>query len=77
MPHRSLIRALPPPSNPPWCWATVHNDTAGNTHRVPTHDLEHHAWVGCRCQPLDDGEIIIHNAFDERERYEAGTRRPH
>lgn len=42
---------------------------------VPTNDLkEHKNGVECWCKPKVEGSIIVHNAMDEREKYEKGER---
>lgn len=55
-------------------WACVEYD--GNTHVVPLQDLKPHSvGVPCWCLPRPDGEepdVLIHNALDQRERYETG-----
>ena len=54
---------------------------AGNLvqHIVPTDDLyEHELMPSCWCSPRIDSQdfIAIHNAADEREKFERGERKP-
>ena len=54
---------------------------AGNLvqHIIPTDDLyEHELLPTCWCQPEIDAKdfIAIHNAADEREKFENGERKP-
>lgn len=45
---------------------------------IPAQDiLPHKFGPNCPCQPVDDGEVVSHNAFDKRELYEDGQRKPH
>lgn len=66
---------------PPWGW--LHIDAAPAEmvpHVVPSWDLHCHVvspFEVCRCNPVDEGDIIRHNAFDGRERYEDGLAHPH
>lgn len=54
---------------------------ADTVHVYPIDDMYEHAVEGqfCWCQPRydEDGSIVVHNAFDEREAYETGTRAAH
>lgn len=54
---------------------------ADMVHVYPVDDLYEHAVETrlCWCQPRYDEEdnIVLHNAFDEREAYETGTRTAH
>jgi len=44
-------------------------------HVVPINDLkEHEQSEDCWCEPVVDGGVVIHNAIDEREKYETGER---
>lgn len=44
---------------------------------IPALDVYPHKFgTECPCQPVDDGEIVTHRAFDGRERYEEGRARP-
>jgi len=47
-------------------------------HIIPTNDLrEHSTDIHCWCRPVEDDEgVIVHNAMDEREKYETGIRKP-
>ena len=50
-----------------------------NWHVVPLGDLkEHDESPNCACGPFesDDG-VWVHNAYDGREKYETGERKPH
>ena len=50
------------------------------THVVPLGDLrEHELTADCWCSPQEecDGLLIVHNAADEREKYETGERKKH
>lgn len=50
-------------------------------HVYPVNDLREHVTDGddCWCQPtIDEHGIVIHNALDQRERYEpGGDLKPH
>lgn len=53
---------------------------AGNLvqHIVPTDDLyEHKLMPGCWCDPQVDPRdfVVVHNAADEREKFETGERK--
>jgi hypothetical protein len=53
-------------------WAIVEVD--GQAHIVPigeAHDAE-----DCRCCPRMEDGALIHAAFDEREKFERGERKP-
>lgn len=54
-------------------WGIVEVD--GLWHCVPTG--ESHITENCSCgaAPNEDG-LIVHNAFDEREKFETGERKP-
>lgn len=44
---------------------------------IPAMDLRCHVLgAGCWCHPMDDGEVLNHNALDQRERLQAGAK-PH
>lgn len=48
-------------------------------HVYPINDLrEHKLEEPCWCEPTydPDGEIVIHHAADEREKFETGERKP-
>jgi hypothetical protein len=42
----------------------------------PLDDLRDHIVDGrpCWCNPFDDDGVVVHNAADEREKYERGER---
>lgn len=47
------------------------------THVYPLNDFRQHdtdSGPTCWCKPEVDGEIVIHNALDEREKIETGER---
>jgi hypothetical protein len=45
-------------------------------HVVPRGDLrEHDINKSCWCRPTDEGDVVVHNAMDEREKYETGERK--
>lgn len=51
-------------------------------HVTPVNDLREHIVdpdVECWCKPAyeEDGQLVIHNALDQRERYETGELKPH
>lgn len=49
----------------------------GRVHILPLNDLrQHEESSDCWCEPKIDGDIIVHNALDEREKYETGERKP-
>lgn len=59
-------------------WACVEYD--GITHVVPLGDLKPHSvGVVCWCRPVEDAEestVLIHQALDQREKYETGELKP-
>lgn len=63
---------------PPWGWA-VNTPPGMNVQLVPTWDWRpHYASQECPCRPvLDEDGLLVHNAFDGRERYEQGDALPH
>lgn len=43
----------------------------------PLDDLRAHgSGMRCWCNPFMDGDVIVHNALDGREKYERGERKP-
>jgi hypothetical protein len=56
--------------------------TPDRIHVYPVGDLREHETEGpeCWCKPAithdDGGEIVAHNALDQREKYESGELRP-
>jgi hypothetical protein len=57
---------------------TVYNSTSeGDPIEVAPNDdlMPHISGAGCWCKPFWDEEILVHNAMDERERYERGERK--
>ena len=47
-----------------------------NWHVLPREDLRQHIEsVDCWCEPIIENNIIIHNALDEREKFETGERK--
>lgn len=51
----------------------------GIKHFIPDDDIEKHYNVDCPCHPEPDTElpdVMVHNSFDGREAFEAGTRLP-
>ncbi len=61
-------------------WAVVENPNAFETHVVPVKDLRPHTIsTPCWCEPYQDAEqpmVWIHNAADQREKFETGERKP-
>jgi hypothetical protein len=53
----------------------------GTVHVVPLNDLrEHQPSTTCWCKPrssLHDYTVYIHNALDQREKYESGELKEH
>lgn len=44
---------------------------------TPVDDLrQHDSGAKCWCRPFMDGDVIVHNALDNREAYEQGIRKP-
>ena len=41
------------------------------THLIPANDSAEHTRTGCKCEPVTDGGLVIHNSFDNRELDEA------
>jgi hypothetical protein len=38
---------------------------------------EQHDWSDCRCQPVEaESGVLVHQAFDERDKFERGERSP-
>lgn len=60
---------------------SMYRSTDDLIHVVPLNDLrEHEASITCWCHPTQDEEepfVIIHNALDQREKYESGELRMH
>jgi hypothetical protein len=59
-------------------WVNVQLST-GEIHVLPVDDLRDHEQTDCWCNPARDGdcdEVVIHNAADQRERYETGELKP-
>lgn len=49
-----------------------------NLHVVPLDDYRDHVGLpNCWCGPVEDDEVWMHNAMDQREKYETGELRPH
>ena len=45
---------------------------------VPAHDIRNHlSGKNCWCRPVDEGDVIVHNAADGRERYQQGDAKAH
>jgi hypothetical protein len=41
----------------------------------PRNDIKDHiSGESCWCNPFMDGNVLVHNAMDEREKYERGER---
>lgn len=58
------------------CWVVI--NFGRFYHVVPKSEVNDHHPQDCRCQPLPDDDyetVIIHNAFDGREKFERGERR--
>lgn len=56
-------------------WAASELDENGFIHIIPLDDLGVHHEVDCACNPEVDEQceiILLHNAFDKREKYENG-----
>jgi hypothetical protein len=57
------------------------NPDVGTFHVVPMGDLrEHKPSASCWCKPRQDDQdpmVFIHNALDQREKYESQELRPH
>lgn len=46
-------------------------------HVLPINDLkEHDKNKNCWCRPNVDGDVVVHNSMDGREKYETGERKP-
>lgn len=44
---------------------------------MPANDLREHVGnCDCWCKPAIDGSLVIHNAMDNREKYENGELKP-
>ncbi len=55
----------------------VKEDLDAQVHVVPLEDLREHVPQDCWCCPtIDEDNIVIHNALDEREKFERGERKP-
>jgi hypothetical protein len=59
----------------------MYRSTDDLIHVVPRDDLrEHEISIACWCHPTPDEEepsVIIHNALDQREKYESGELKEH
>lgn len=53
----------------------VRQDCDGVPHVVPVEDLAEHLPVDCWCHPKHEDGVVIHAAFDEREKFERGERK--
>jgi hypothetical protein len=57
------------------------NSDEDAVHLIPIDDLrEHQLSASCWCRPRQDDQIFvvfIHNALDQREKYESGELRKH
>lgn len=55
-------------------------ESDGQWHIVPVNDLHaHQTSMDCACQPfesVDQNNVVIHNPWDEREKFERGIRKP-
>lgn len=50
---------------------------SGIVHVLPIDDLREHLPLDCWCEPtVDEDNIVIHNAADQRELYERGELKP-
>lgn len=59
-------------------WLRAQHPETGEAHVMPAYDIGLHAFdSACACCPVDLGSHIEHNAWDGREAYETGRRRPH
>ena len=56
----------------------VEHGWLAKVHVYPVKDTRAHLTENCWCDPThdDDGEIVIHNSADEREKFETGERKP-
>jgi hypothetical protein len=55
----------------------VIREYCGEKHVMPVGEI--HSWFHCKCLPRRDAEdesVIVHNSFDEREKFETGARLP-
>jgi len=58
-------------------WVNI--ELANEIHTVPLEDIrEHKTTKDCWCNPEIEEEygLVIHNAADEREKFESGERKP-
>lgn len=63
---------------PAWGWEVQFDARRLKFHVKPVWDIHRHWFTDCECVPtLDDFGNLVHNAFDERERYEERNARPH
>jgi hypothetical protein len=64
-----------------WGWRYLQHPERGvmEVHLMPMNDCGMHAFdTGCICRPCAEGNgFFHHHAFDGREAYERGLRRPH
>lgn len=70
---------------PQWTIVPADTETQMTNHVVPIDDIrEHEMHEGCWCDPVEEddvdpsvlGTVILHNAADDREKYESGRRKP-
>lgn len=69
------IQLVAPAHVPLYGWVTLHKEGAGE-HVVPCGDIYPHYAFNCACQPMLIDQSYIHNAFDDRQSFEARTRKP-
>jgi len=54
----------------------IWKDNFGTPHVVPLDDMGEHEPADCRCSPTEKNGVVVHNAYDEREKFERGERKP-
>lgn len=60
-------------------WECSADEHLGELHVTPDYDERQHELAQeCRCRPQMDHEgVWVHRAFDQRDLYEEGRRKPH
>ncbi len=73
-----MLTTPDPADRPVWGWQVVDASApdCSEFHTLPRMDVRTHIFdLNCACLPIEDVPgHIIHNAFDGRDAYEAGTR---
>jgi hypothetical protein len=55
-------------------WAVISFDSG--SHVIPLDEADKHVEYNCQCGTHDDEGVTVHSAFDKRELFERGERKP-